>query len=305
MKNCYIKRELIKIYEFLYEKKRLFLLRTKYHLRIMNSYRTLKYIHKHKCSVARYGDGEFDNILMVRNPGFQQCSNDLSFKLQEVLENKNPNLLICIPKCLNTIKDCNEHSAEFWIEWGKKNNHHHKIVQMIRSHSGYFYKFGDSQVTRPYIDWKTDKRAKSIFKGLKELWKNRDILIVEGEQTRLGVGNDLFSDAKSISRILAPATNAFEYYDIIKKTIKDNYNNELILMALGPTATILASDLANKGIQAIDIGHIDIEYEWFLRGAKERIAIAGKFTNEAKNGRISTECNDEAYLSQIITRVGC
>ena len=38
-----------------------------------------------------------------------------------------------------------------------------------------------------------------------------------------------------------------------------------MLIALGPTATILAYDLAEKGVQALDVGHIDIEYEWFLR----------------------------------------
>lgn len=305
MKDSYVKRKLINIYEFIYEKKRIFILRTKYHLRIMNSYKTLKYIQKHNCSIARYGDGEFDNILMTRDLGFQQSSDILSKKLQKVLENKNPNLLICIPKCFNTIKDCNEHSAEFWIEWGKKNNHHKEIVNMIRSHTGYIYKFGDAQFTRPYIDWKTNKRAQVIFKQLKELWKDRDILIVEGEQTRLGIGNDLFSDVRSISRILAPAKNAFDYYEDIKKSIKSNYKKQLILIALGPTATVLASDLADQGIQAIDIGHIDIEYEWFLIGAKERVAIPGKFTNEAKNGRMLTECKDDIYLSQIIDRIGC
>lgn len=305
MKDCYLKHQLIKIYEFMYEKKRLFILRTKYHLRIMSSDKTLEYIQKHKCSIARFGDGEFDNILKVRDPGFQEYSNELSEKLKEVLENKNPNLLICIPKCLNTIKECNEHSAEFWIEWGKKNNHQQEIVDLIRLHTGFLYKFGDTLVTRPYIDWKTDNRAKRIFPKLKKLWEDKDIIIVEGEQTRLGIGNDLFENSRSIKRILAPAVNAFKYYEQIKQSIENNYNGELILLALGPTATVLASDFANKNIQALDLGHIDIEYEWFLQGAKERVSIPGKFTNEAKDGHSYTECLDKNYLSQIIDRVGC
>ena len=305
MKDCYLKRQLIKIYEFVYEKKRMFILRSKYHLRIMNSDKTLDYIQKHNCSIARYGDGEFDNILKTRNMGFQECSDKLSKKLEEVLENKNPNLLICSPRCFNTIKECNEHSAEFWIEWGKKNNHHKEIINLIRSHTGFFYKFGDAQLTRPYIDWKNDKRAKRIFPKLKKLWENKDIIIVEGEQTRLGVGNDLFENSRSIKRILAPAVNAFGYYDQIKESIEKNYSGELILLALGPTATILASDFANKNIQALDLGHIDIEYEWFLQGAKERVSIPGKFTNEAKEEHCYTECLDKNYLSQIIDRVGC
>ena len=45
-------------------------------------------------------------------------------------------------------------------------------------------------------------------------------------------------------------------------------NEYLILLALGPTATVMAYNLAQKGYQAIDIGHIDIEYEWYRMGAK-------------------------------------
>lgn len=55
MKDCYLKHQLIKIYEFMYEKKRLFILRTKYHLRIMSSDKTLEYIQKHKCSIVDCG----------------------------------------------------------------------------------------------------------------------------------------------------------------------------------------------------------------------------------------------------------
>lgn len=304
MKDCCLKRKLIRIYEFIYETRRMLILRIKYRLRIMNSNKTLNYIKKNKCSIARFGDGEFDNILNVRDPGFQKCSEMLSSKLEEVLENKNSNLLICIPRCLNTISKCNDHSANFWIEWGKKNNHQQEVINLIRSHTGVFYRFGDSQVTRPYIDWKTDKRAKKVFLKLKELWKERDIIIVEGEQTRLGVGNDLFLGARSIKRIIAPAINAFEYYDQIKKSIEKNYSGELILLALGPTATVLSSDLANQGIQALDMGHIDIEYEWYLKEAKERVPIPGKFTNEAKEGKEYTECLDLNYLSQIIDSIG-
>ena len=50
----------------------------------------------------------------------------------------------------------------------------------------------------------------------------------------------------------------------------------MILITLGPTATILAYDLAMQGYQAIDLGQVDNEYEWFLRHATERIVIEGK-----------------------------
>lgn len=305
MKDSKLKSRLVAAYEVFYEARRMFVLRTQYHLRIMSPERTLRYIAKHQCSIARYGDGEFDLITSARDLNFQPRNAQLAQRLSDTLRIRDDRLLLCVPRCFNTIRGCNDHSGTFWIEWGKKDRHHQKIVDLIRSHTGIAYRFGDSQITRPYIDWVDSKRAERTFPMLKKLWEGRDVLIVEGEQTRLGVGNDLYAGAASIKRILAPATGAFEHYDAILQTILEHHRGELILMALGPTATILAADLAARDIQALDIGNIDIEYEWFLRGAKERTPIPGKFTNEASGGREVSDCQDETYLSQIIARVGC
>ena len=38
---------------------------------------------------------------------------------------------------------------------------------------------------------------------------------------------------------------------------------KLILLMLGPTAKVLGFQLSREGYQAIDIGHIDSEYEWY------------------------------------------
>ena len=39
-----------------------------------------------------------------------------------------------------------------------------------------------------------------------------------------------------------------------------------VLIALGQTATVLAYDLSEAGLQAIDPGHVDVEYEWYRMG---------------------------------------
>ena len=92
----------------------------------------------------------------------------------------------------------------------------------------------------------------------------------------MGVGNDFYENAKSIKRIICPANNAFNKYDEIFNAIKELGKNKLIILALGPTATILASDICNLNhekieYQALDLGHMDIEYEWFLRKAKKEL----------------------------------
>ena len=54
----------------------------------------------------------------------------------------------------------------------------------------------------------------------------------------------------------------------------------LFLLALGPSATAMAYDLTKFGYQAIDIGHIDLEYEWYLQGATTRTSVTNKANNE-------------------------
>lgn len=129
----------------------------------------------------------------------------------------------------------------------------------------------------------------------------RNIIIVEGVYSRLGVDNDLFDNALSIRRIICPAKNAYEsYFKIFNSIINNHKENDLILLSLGPTATILAYEIGNIGIQCIDIGHVDIEYEWFLKKAKIKVPVQGKFVNEARTYKPIADIIDENYKKQII-----
>ena len=74
----------------------------------------------------------------------------------------------------------------------------------------------------------------------------------------------------------------------------------LILIALGPTASILAYDLYKLGYQAIDIGHIDLEYEWYLRNCTRPVLIENKYVNEVRGNYKYKKVDDRKYYSQII-----
>ena len=160
-------------------------------------------------------------------------------------------------------------------------------------------------MSRPYIIYKNKEQAQLVFDMLKIIWNNRNILVVEGIYVRMGVSNNLFNNAKNVRRIVCPAINAFEYYDKIIDSIRQNVmENELILISLGPTATILAYDLAKDGLQTFDIGQIDNEYEWFLRKADKRIQIPGKSVAEIDEYRLPKEIIvDYEYENQIVDRI--
>ena len=130
--------------------------------------------------------------------------------------------------------------------------------------------------------------------------------MIEGEKTRFGIGNDLLNNTKSIKRILCPTRNAFKLYDkILNATLKFD-KSYLILISLGPTATILAHDLTKHGYQAVDIGHADIQYELFLKNATKHFKIPYKFVNEYDEGRNEyslEDAPDKKYYDQIIEKI--
>jgi hypothetical protein len=79
--------------------------------------------------------------------------------------------------------------------------------------------------------------------------------------------------------------------------------NRLVLIALGPTASVLAYDMAKAGYQALDIGHIDLEYEWMLKGKGEKIDIPYKYVNEVAGGDKVEDITDKDYEKQIVAKV--
>ena len=145
------------------------------------------------------------------------------------------------------------------------------------------------------------------YKYWEKILSGERALIVEGEKTRFGVGNNLLKNFKHVNRILAPKHDAFSKCDAIIEYVETNINrDQTILIALGPAAKYIAFELYKKGYRVIDIGNLDIEYEWHLRGAsKQRIVIPGKYTSEAKGGRevadIENLDSKVKYESEIIT----
>lgn len=278
-------------------------IRKLFHADVMSEEQTLDTVLKKGCSIARFGDGEFGIMLNQRDIGFQQASNRLADMLKEVIDSDKENLLICIPHTLNTVNGYKKEASLFWNNWLIHN--WDSSIKLCQKKINKRYLFGDTQVTRPYMDWKTDSKAKTVFPLFREILNNRDILIVEGSQTCLGVGNDLLKNARTIKRIICPATNAFAFFDDIIDGVLKCYEGELVLLALGPTATVLAAKLTEYGIQALDIGHLDIEYEWYLMGAQKKCLIQGRYVNEVHGGsNVTVTLDNMEYQLQIIKRIG-
>lgn len=264
---------------------------------IMDKKRTLDYILESGCSVGRFGDGEAS--LMVCVPiGFQKASLRLRKELIEIARQDDPGFLVCIPLQLIDKSQLTPDARKWWDS---------NLKLMGRVWRRYFSNgavFGDTEITRPWIATQNIGISQYCFDSLERLWEGKDILIIEGEKSRVGVGNNFFCKAKSISRILCPPKNAYSHVDDIFRAAVQFPKSSLILLALGPTATVLAYRLYKEGYRTIDIGHLDIEYEWFRMRTDRKVPIVNKFVNEAGGDKtFKDELMDKEYLDQIKARI--
>lgn len=259
---------------------------------IMSIDNTINKIIDDKLSISRYGDGEF-KLANGIDISFQKSDIALQNKLKSILKLREDKFLVCIPDIFEDLNLYIEEPRKYWsIHINKYRAKWYKLLN--RSNV-----YGNSFISRCYYQFKDKSHCKSIFKALKRIWDRRQVVLIEGGKSRLGIGNDLFDNVASIERILVPEINAYDKYDEILKEAKKIDKKKLILLAAGPTATVLAYDLYKSGYQAIDIGHVDIEYEWFLRGATKKIKIENKFVCEAGFGEGVGDLNDKEYKQQI------
>ena len=261
---------------------------------------TVDEIIKYNKSISRFGDGEY-RLMLGYSVRFQRVNKIISNKLIEIFKNNQKDLLVGvnIPYKIRFFNRLTKLSKSFWTRYIKANKF--KLAKLLNKNKKYY----SATISRFYLRYKNKNRNKisKFIQKLKKIWENKDILIIEGEFSRLGIGNNLFDNTNSIKRIICPALNSFKVYDKIIKIVTNLKEKRLILIALGPTATILAYDLFKLGYQAIDIGHVDIEYEWFLRKAKVQIQIKNKYVNEAGGIKHFTTVNDKKYYRQIISKI--
>lgn len=252
-------------------------------------------------SISRYGDGEFDIAFRKKSINFQEYDLELSNYLKEILNSSLPKHLVAIPRTLIEIKNLKDNEKYFWSRYYLKQKK--KLKENISNEKVYF----DSMISRFYMPYiKFEENIRDI-ENLINYFSNKKILIIEGENTRFGLGNSLLKNASEIQRIILPDKNGFKKYKKILDFVLNNFTKDnIILIALGPTATVLAYEFCKNGYQALDIGHMDVEYEWYLLKAKRKIDLQYKSVNEVsgvKEKEILDKNLEKLYLKQIRKKI--
>lgn len=266
---------------------------------IESSEKILRKMKEDRSSLCRFGDGEFEIMRGFSRPWFQTPDVTLKERLIEVLNARNSDINLAIAQNYTGFECYTENAADGIREY-MSGGTRAAILEFLDMEYVYY----NAYVTRPYMIYRNKENADLLFSLWKEIWEDRSVIIVEGKYGRNGINNDLFAGAKSIRRIICPAQNAWSVYDEIKNAVKNAAGKEdLICISLGPAATVMAYDLAQMGYQAVDIGQIDNEYDWYRLGVQERVPIKGKMVAEARNDDCLDSFTDDEYFAQIITKI--
>lgn len=259
----------------------------------------LKKIIEGGYSLCRFGDGEYNIMLNQGNPSFQDYHEALKERLIEVLQTEHTSVLVAIAQNFTGLDQYTESAADeirLYMEGKKRQD----ILGMLPKRTYY-----DAYVSRPYLIYKDKAHAARIYSLFRELFFDRKILMVEGVHGRVGVGNDLFSTARMVRRIVCPDRNAWAHYQEIMNRIGKHTQGDswLVCISLGPAATVMAYDLAMQGIQALDLGQLDCEYEWMLRGVLSREPITGKSVVELPDSDIIEENPPQSYHLEVVDQI--
>ena len=219
---------------------------------------TIDALIKKNASFCRFGDGEF-SLINGESIAFQKTDIKLAKRLIEIIRSDVENIFIGVPYCYySSVEELRPFPKSFVRTWVAHNRT--QITDLTLPGKQYY----DTACTQLYALYESYD-FKSYFSNIKKIWRNRDITIICGETVFDAIDVNIFDCAKSVDYLYGPSLNAFEIYDDLLMKARQIPQNRLVIAILGPTATVLAYDLAIAGYQAIDFGHIAKDYDFYRK----------------------------------------
>lgn len=186
-------------------------------------------------SIARYGDGELNIVLGGTCISQREVVGNIRQELCEVLA-KPGKCYVGIP---NVCSPTPKHKS-----WAQFASERHCSAYPLEKYVSSFITRPDSA---PWID------TAKYWEKMQSLWKGRDVTLVIGGLRSLRP-DAIRLEAASVREVWGPRINAYKEIDRIEEEI--GKPSGPVLICLGPTATVLAWRLAQKGVWALDLGHV-------------------------------------------------
>lgn len=202
-------------------------------------------------SITRVGDGEF-KMALGHSLKQQEHSKDLQERLLHILTCMDPSYLVAIPRIV-----AGSPKEEYWARFMPV------VEDLIRTN----YTYGSALITRPdNCPW-IDNNA--YYTKVEQIWRGKHIAYIWGG-TRKSFMPTMFGTAKRVDSIESLPRHAWgDRGRFLKVLRKLDPKPEVVLIALGPTATAVIPDIVKMGMQAIDIGHLGGYMRRFFAGTSE------------------------------------
>jgi hypothetical protein len=206
-------------------------------------------LQDHDVGISRYGDGELA-YLFGGGTTHEKNYTELSRKIRENLENYGKDVientcLIALPISLTLGQQFKKRNAsrDYWQSYKK-----YSMMPFLKKDAVYGSPFCFRIDTIDHCD----RRGHLV--AIKSLFEDKNVIYV--------------SDNRDLSRVTIdehieiPSEDAYKHYDAIVHEIKEvakKYDNELVLVTAGVTATAISFELNERGILTYDIGKL---YRW-------------------------------------------
>ncbi|MCH5261455.1 MAG: DUF1792 domain-containing protein [Lachnospiraceae bacterium] len=245
-------------------------------------------IHTDK-SMVRFGDGEI-TMIRGRSLKLQKVEPEIIEGLKRIVGYQYDDLIVTIPEIFDDLSIYRKESRQFWRDHLLFSR---KVYERYCNQDRAYY---NTSVSRFYYALEDKSKCGEWIEGIRQIWKDKDVVVVEGERTHNGVGNDLLDTAKSVVRIIGPASDAYGKMDEIIACCRQYPKDRLFLVSLGVAAKFFTETMFLEGYRVLDIGNLDMEYEWYLKQTKLKEPIP-------KHDVVGEKANEEAgygeYLKQI------
>ena len=245
-------------------------------------------IHTGK-SMVRFGDGEI-TMIRGRSLKLQKVEPEIIEGLKRIVGYQYDDLIVTIPEIFDDLSIYRKESRQFWRDHLLFSR---KVYERYCNQDRAYY---NTSVSRFYYALEDKSKCGEWIEGIRQIWKDKDVVVVEGERTHNGVGNDLLDTARSVERIIGPASDAYGKMDEILACCRQYPKDRLFLVSLGVAAKFFTETMFLEGYRVLDIGNLDMEYEWYLKQTDQKSPIP-------KHDVVGDKANEEAgyreYLKQI------
>jgi glycosyltransferase GT-like protein len=213
-------------------------------------------------SIARFGDGEF-KIASGGGCVSQDPDKELTRELVQILRVPRDSCIVGIPRL-------DIRSPKF-ANWKK---YEYKYPKYLNPAKTYYSAFISRPDSAPWI-WNAE-----FYRRIESLWRGQEIVLVAGSDRSLTVDFPAMKSAEHVLQITCARRDAYADINSIESAVRQTGRKTAILCC-GPTATCLAWRLADRGVHAIDLGHIGMfwyngeERPKWMRSALEKSLASG------------------------------